>query len=110
MTEPAIRVLLADDHPVYRLGLRALLESTDGFDVVGEATTGAEAVAAAADLDPDVVVMDLRMPDLNGIQATRSVMKNQPHAAVLILTYSDEDQSLLDAVLAGARGLSLIHI
>ena len=107
MTEPAVRVLLADDHPVYRLGLRALLESTDGFDVVGEAATGAEAVAAAEDLDPDVVVMDLRMPELNGIEATRALLRKQPEAAVLVLTYSDEDQSLLDAVLSGARGYVL---
>ncbi|MGI9023248.1 MAG: response regulator [Acidimicrobiales bacterium] len=107
MTEPAIRVLLADDHPVYRLGLRALLESTDGFDVVGEAATGTEAVTAFQDLDPDVVVMDLRMPDLNGIEATRVLLEKQPDAAVLVLTYSDEDQTLLDAVLAGARGYVL---
>lgn len=107
MTQAAVRVLLADDHPVYRLGLRALLESTAGFDVVGEASSGEEAVAASRDLAPDVVVMDLRMPGLNGIEATRALLKNQPDAAVLILTYSDEDQSLLDAVLAGARGYVL---
>ena len=107
MTDPTVRVLLADDHPVYRLGLRALLESTAGFDVVGEAASGEEAVAASQELDPDVVVMDLRMPGLDGIEATRALLKVQPDAAVLVLTYSDEDQSLLDAVLVGARGYVL---
>jgi DNA-binding NarL/FixJ family response regulator len=107
VTGGAISVLLADDHPMYRLGLHALLQASDGFDVVGEASTGAEAVAVARDLEPDVVVMDLRMPDLNGIEATRSIVRDRPGAAVLILTYSDDDQSLLDAVLAGARGYVL---
>ena len=107
MTQPAVRVLLFDDHPVYRLGLRALLDSTDGFEVVGEAATGTEAIAAFEDLDPDVVVMDLRMPDLNGIEATKSILRSRPSAAVLVLTYSDEDHSLIDAVLAGARGYVL---
>ena len=107
MTSRAIRVLLADDHPVYRLGLRALLEACDDFQVVGEVSTGREAVDAARDLEPDVVVMDLDMPDVNGIEATRSVVRDRPGASVLVLTYSDEDQSLLDAVLAGARGYVL---
>lgn len=101
------RVLLADDHPVYRLGLRALLESLEGFEVVGEAATGGEAVAATAELRPDVVVMDLHMPELDGIAATKSIVRSDPDRAVLILTHSDEDQSLLDAVLAGARGYVL---
>ena len=101
------RVLLADDHPVYRLGLRALLESLEGFEVVGEAATGGEAVATTAELRPDVVVMDLHMPELDGIAATKSIVRSDPDRAVLILTHSDEDQSLLDAVLAGARGYVL---
>ena len=107
MTEPGVRVLLADDHPVYRLGLRALLDSVDGLQVVGEATTGAEAVTAAAELQPDVVVMDLRMPELNGIEATRRIVKSHPDMAVLMLTYSDDDHAILDAMLAGARGYVL---
>lgn len=107
MTEQAIRVLLADDHPVYRLGLRALLQSLDGFDVVGEAATGTEAVVTAVELEPDVVVMDLQMPGLNGIEATKRIVERSPHIAVLVLTYSDEDQFVLDAVLAGARGYVL---
>lgn len=102
-----IRVLLADDHPVYRLGLRALLDSLDGLEVVGEASTGREAVAAALELGPDVVVMDLNMPELNGIEATRLIVKALPDIGVLILTYSDEDNTVLDAMLAGARGYVL---
>lgn len=102
-----VRVLLADDHPVYRLGLRALLESVEGIEVVGEAETGEEAVRAAAELAPDIVVMDLRMPKLNGIEATRRIVKASPDAAVLMLTYSDEDHAVIDAMLAGARGYVL---
>ena len=102
-----IRVLLADDHPVYRLGLRALLDSVDGLEVVGEAATGREAVAAAHEMGPHVVVMDLNMPDLSGIEATRHIVTARPDVAVLMLTYSDEDNSVLDAMLAGARGYVL---
>ncbi|MBW3615598.1 MAG: response regulator transcription factor [Actinobacteria bacterium] len=104
MTEHPVRVLLADDHPVYRLGLRALLDTVEGVQVVGEAGTGAEAVAAAGDLGPDVVVMDLHMPDLDGIEATKRIVRSHPKIAVLILTYSDEDDSVLEAMRAGARG------
>lgn len=98
------RVLLADDHPVYRLGLRALLESIEGFEVVGDATNGEEAVTAAAELSPDVVVMDLRMPGVNGIEATRRIVAHHPDIAVLVLSYSDEDHLVLEAMRAGARG------
>ncbi len=102
-----VRVLLADDHPVYRLGLRALLDSVEGLEVVGEAATGRDAVAAANELGPDVVVMDLNMPGWSGIEATRHIVSARPHVAVLMLTYSDEDNSVLDAMLAGARGYVL---
>ena len=107
MTRFSVRVLLADDHPVYRLGLRALLQSLDGFEVVGEAASGLDAVDRALALRPDVVVMDVQMPGLSGIEATRRITKQRPDTAVLVLTYSDEDQSVLDAVLAGARGYVL---
>ncbi len=107
MTKSPVRVLLADDHPVYRLGLRALLQSLDGFEVVGEAASGLGAVDRALELRPDVVVMDLQMPGLSGIEATRRITKQRPDTAVLVLTYSDEDQSVLDAVLAGAHGYVL---
>lgn len=104
MTTDNLRVLLADDHPVYRLGLRAFLDSVEGLEVVGEADTGAKAVAAVAELRPAVVVMDLQMPELNGIEATRRIARSHPDVAVLILTYSDEDNTVLEAMLAGARG------
>ena len=107
MTGSPVRVLLADDHPVYRLGLRALLQSLDGFEVVGEAASGLDAVDRTLELRPDVVVMDLQMPGLSGIEATRRITKQRPDTAVLVLTYSDEDQAVLDAVLAGARGYVL---
>jgi DNA-binding NarL/FixJ family response regulator len=102
-----LRVLLADDHPVYRLGLRVVLTTLDGFEVVAEAATGTEATALAGELLPDVVVMDLHMPGVGGIEATRAIIRDHPEVAVLVLTHSDEDQSLLDAVLAGARGYVL---
>ena len=107
MTGAVVRVLLADDHPVYRMGLHALLELADGIEVVGEAQTGQEAVAEAATLRPDVVVMDVRMPLLNGIDATKQIVAASPEVAVLVLTNSDDDSSILDAMLAGARGYVL---
>ena len=107
MTAAVVRVLLADDHPVYRLGLRALLDSVEGIEVVGEAGDGLEAVAAAAELQPDVVVMDLRMPRLDGIGATERIVKANPDAAVLLLTYTDEDEPVLAALQRGARGYVL---
>ncbi|MDP9388331.1 MAG: response regulator transcription factor [Actinomycetota bacterium] len=107
MTTGNLRVLLADDHPVYRLGLRAFLDSVEGLEVVGEADTGVKAVAATAELRPAVVVMDLQMPELNGIEATRRIVKDHPDVGVLVLTYSDEDNAVLEAMLAGARGYVL---
>lgn len=107
MTGAVVRVLLADDHPVYRMGLHALLEQADGIEVVGEAQTGQEAVAEADALRPDVVVMDVRMPLLNGIDATKRIVATSPETAVLVLTNSDDDSSILDAMLAGARGYVL---
>jgi DNA-binding NarL/FixJ family response regulator len=99
-----IRVLIADDHPLFRDGLRGLLASRDGFEVVGEAASGQEAVTlAAADL-PDVVVMDLHMPGLNGIDATRRIIAASPHTAVLVLTMFSDDDSVFAAMRAGARG------
>ncbi len=107
MSEQSLRVLLADDHPVYRLGLRALLDSVEGIEVVGEAADGVEAVAAAAELRPDVVVMDLRMPVLDGVGATERIVRADPDAAVLLLTYTDEDEPVIAALQRGARGYIL---
>jgi DNA-binding NarL/FixJ family response regulator len=102
-----IRVVIADDHPVYRDGLAALLGSVDGLEVVGTASTGAEVVEVARGASPDVVVMDVRMPDLDGVEATRRVTGEQPHVGVLVLTMSEDDETLLAALRAGARGYLL---
>lgn len=99
-----IRVLIADDHPVFRDGLRALVESADDLELAGEATTGSEAVELAAANRPSVILMDLRMPDLSGIEATRQIVGADPTAAILIVTMSEDDESLFAAMRAGARG------
>jgi DNA-binding NarL/FixJ family response regulator len=102
-----ICVLLADDHPVFLDGLANLLATSPGLEVVGRATTGTEASAAAMSLQPDVVVMDIHMPELNGIEATRQIAHASPHIGVLILTMLEDDDSLFSAMRAGARGYVL---
>ena len=82
----AIRILIADDHPLFRDGLRGLLDSVPDTDVVGEAANGKEAIAQAAALQPDVVLMDIKMPDMNGIEATREIVHTSPHVGVLVVT------------------------
>ena len=101
-----IRVLIADDHPVFRFGLRALLSAAPDLDVAGEATDGEQAVALAASLQPDVVLMDLNMPGLNGLEATRRILQTSPHIAILVVTMFDDD-SVFAAMQAGARGYLL---
>jgi DNA-binding NarL/FixJ family response regulator len=101
------RILLADDHPLFRDGLRALLTAAGEADVVGEAATGTEAVAVALELQPDVVVMDLHMPELNGIDATRQIAQASPHIGVLVLTMVEDDDAVFAAMRAGARGYVL---
>jgi DNA-binding NarL/FixJ family response regulator len=101
------RILLADDHAILRHGLRAMLDSTPGFEVVGEAATGEEAVTQSAELRPDVVLMDIQMPGLNGIEATRRVVESDPDAGVVILTMFRDDDSVFAAMRAGARGYVL---
>jgi DNA-binding NarL/FixJ family response regulator len=102
-----IRVVVADDHPLVRDGLRALIETTDGIELVGEATNGGEAVELAQQLRPDVVLMDLAMPGLHGIDATREIASNGWASAVLILTMFGDDESIFAAMRAGARGYLL---
>lgn len=106
MTEP-IRVLVADDHPLFRDGLRVMLESVDDVEVLGEAATGEEAVALAISLRPDVVLMDVKMPGINGIEATRRVVQAYPEIQVLMLTMLEDDDSIFAALRAGARGYLL---
>src|SRR5438309_7944160 len=102
-----IRVLIVDDHPIFRDGMSSLLRSVPGFEVAGEATTGEEAVRLAAEASPDVVLMDIGMPRMNGIEATRAVLDVCPSARVLVLTMYEEAESVFAALRAGARGYLL---
>jgi DNA-binding NarL/FixJ family response regulator len=104
---PPIRILIADDHPLFRGGLRALLESIADTEVVGEAATGEEAVDSALSLLPDVVVMDINMPGLNGIDATRRILDESKDINVLVMTMHDDDEAVFAAIRAGARGYQL---
>jgi DNA-binding NarL/FixJ family response regulator len=99
-----MRVVVADDHPIFREGLANAIGSLDEIEVVGQAGTGSEAVAAARELAPDVIVMDLHMPEMNGIEATRQVTELAPRTAVLVLTMLEDDESVFAAMRAGARG------
>jgi DNA-binding NarL/FixJ family response regulator len=107
MTSSGIRVVIADDHPVVRDGLSALLASVPSVTVAGIAATGREAVHAAVTLQPDVLVMDIQMPDLSGIAAAREIARAAPDVAVLMLTMFDDDDSVFAAMRAGARGYVL---
>jgi NarL family two-component system response regulator YdfI len=102
-----IRVLIADDHLVVREGLRAILEVAGDIELVGEATDGAEAVRLAGELAPDVVLMDLRMPNVDGIKAIRQIKARYPDLEVVILTTYDDDQDIVQGLRAGARGYLL---
>jgi DNA-binding NarL/FixJ family response regulator len=102
-----IRVLVADDHPAFRRGLELMLVDVDDLEVVGMAETGARAVELAGSLAPDVVLMDLRMPDLDGIEATHRIIQRAPAPAVVVLTMFEDDDSVFAAMRAGARGYLL---
>src|SRR3954447_6070287 len=101
------RILIADDHEVVRKGLMALLQSQHDWQVCGEAGDGREAVDKAQQLKPDVVILDIGMPGLNGLKATRQILKSNPQARVLILTLHDSDQVVREVLNAGARGFLL---
>jgi DNA-binding NarL/FixJ family response regulator len=99
-----VQVLLVDDHPLYREGLATAIESMDGIEVVGEAADGAEAVAMLERVTPDIVLTDLHMPGMNGIETTRRVLERCPRAGVLVLTMLEGEDSVFAAMRAGARG------
>ena len=99
-----IRLLLADDHAVVRSGLRMLLEAQPDMTIIGEAETGQEAIRRVAELSPDVVLMDIEMPGMNGIEATRRIKANAPASAVLALTMYEDDQYFFEMLRAGASG------
>lgn len=102
-----IRILIADDHGIVRKGLRLQLEQSPDFQVVGEAADGREAARMAEELKPDVVVMDIAMPNLNGIQATAQIVKRNPHIAVIILSMHSDESYLMRTLAAGAKGYLL---
>jgi len=103
----ALRILIVDDHEVVRRGLRALIESHPGWEVCGEAMTGREGVEKTKKLRPEVVVMDIAMPELNGLEATRQIMKAAPRTGVLILTVHESEQLVHEVLEAGAQGYVL---
>jgi DNA-binding NarL/FixJ family response regulator len=105
-TSERVRVLLVDDHDLFRTGLRNLLED-EGVDVVGEAAAGADALCQVRELQPDVVVMDLNMPGMSGVEATKQISSLAPLTRVVVLTISDQDSDVMDAIFAGACGYLL---
>ena len=102
-----IRIIIADDHTLLRDGLRALFASISDIEVVGEAETGTEVIAKAAQLQPDVILMDIQMPDVNGIQATRQIVAKYPSIGIIVVTMYKDDDSVFAAMRAGARGYIL---
>ena len=105
--EDAVRVLIADDHPLFREGMRGRLDRVADVAVVGEAASGDEAVKLARELEPDVILMDIKMPGLNGIEATREILRASPQVGVLVLTMFEDDDSVFAAMRAGAKGYLL---
>lgn len=102
-----VRVLIADDHPLFRDGMRTLLGSLPNYEVTGEAANGADAVILARERQPDIVLMDLQMPQMNGIEATRQIVHTSPHIGVVVVTMFEDDDSVFAALRAGARGYVL---
>ena len=102
-----IRIVIADDQTITRAGLHRLLESAPDVEIVGEATNGNEAIELARQLQPDIVLMDLRMPQVNGVEATRRIHRDSPHIGILVITIFEDDTSVFPAVRAGARGYLL---
>jgi DNA-binding NarL/FixJ family response regulator len=105
--EEKIRVLIADDHTLFREGLESLLESVSEIEVVATVDDGRKAMETAANLQPDVILMDLQMPEVNGIDATRKIVQTSPHIGVIVVTMFEDDDSVFSAMRAGARGYIL---
>jgi DNA-binding NarL/FixJ family response regulator len=103
----AIRLLIVDNHTLFRQGLVSLLQSEPGYEVTGEASSGEEALHLVPELGPDVVLMDIKMPGIGGVEATHRLMEANPEARVLMLTVSEEEENLFAAIQAGARGYIL---
>ena len=102
-----IRVLIADDHALFREGLHAIFKSVPDIEIVGEAGTGGESITLATELKPDVILMDIQMPDINGVEATQRILEGQPDTSIIIVTMLEDDDSLFSAMRAGARGYVL---
>jgi len=105
--EDTVRVLIADDHPLFREGMRGRLDRVADVAVVGEAASGDEAVELAHKLEPDIILMDIKMPGLNGIEATREIQRANPRVGILVLTMFEDDDSVFAAMRAGAKGYLL---
>ncbi len=99
-----IRLVIADDHTFYREGIRTILHMVAGIEVIGEAATGEEVIAQALEKQPDVILMDIKMPGLNGIEATRQILSRRPQTKILVVTMFEDDDSVFAAMRAGARG------
>ncbi|HTZ97319.1 MAG TPA: response regulator transcription factor [Terriglobales bacterium] len=100
----AVRILIVDDHPVVRHGLKVLLGEHPGWEVIGEASDGVEAVDKAVTLDPDVIVLDVTMPRMNGLEACRRILQKDPNCEILVITQYDSQQMMREALACGARG------
>ena len=105
--EKPIRIVIADDHPVVRIGVRNMLSEQDGFDVVGEATDGDEAITQTLELEPDILLLDVQMPRLPGLEAMRAIMNGTPTVKILLLTSTITTQQIIEALHIGARGIVL---
>jgi two-component system nitrate/nitrite response regulator NarL len=108
--DPSIRILVVDDHALFRKGLISLLSGQRDLQVAGEAANGREALSRARDLMPDLILMDISMPEMDGLEATRRIKQEIPYVRIVILTVSDDDQSLFEAIKAGAQGYLLKKI
>src|SRR5512147_793636 len=100
-------MMIVDDHPLFRKGMRSLLESLADFEVVGEAASGQAAIQLAGDLQPDIILMDLQMPGGSGLEAIRAIMNESPNIRILVVTLFEDDDSVFAALRAGARGYLL---